>query len=56
MIVSDTADSKDLRFTLSACLRTWFSSYFPSIFCTFSPNWREPRAARLTQVLSRHWK
>ena len=46
----------DLTCTLLACLRTCRSSSRSSIFSTFSPSWREPRAASPTQVLSRHWK
>lgn len=42
--------------TTRACRRTCASSAVSSIFSIASPNWREPRAERPTQVLSRHWK
>ena len=45
-----------LIFTRRACLRTWASSAGSSIFSTWWPNWREPRADRPVQVWSRHWK
>ncbi len=54
--INATPAMSDLIFTRRACRRTWASSAGSSIFSSFSPNWREPRADRPTQVLSRHWK
>jgi hypothetical protein len=52
--VNRKATSKALIWTRRACPRTWASSASSSIFSTRSVNWREPRAASATQVLSRH--
>ena len=43
MVITNPATS-DLTRTLLACLRTCRSSSGSSIFSTFSPSWREPRA------------
>ena len=52
--VKVTAVKNAFMLTRRACCLTWANTVSSSIFSTSSPTLREPRAARFTQVLSRH--